>query len=148
MEAQMLTAPLSEQQRTVYWPQELIPITLPNARVLTYGYDTHIRHTLGPPGSANTVYDIAWNFLVALEAVRRAKPSRPILFIAHSLGGIVVKEMLRRSSDDYQKHTHLQHVFLSTIGVIFFGTPHHRADPRTLLLRIVEVGLLGALSFF
>jgi hypothetical protein len=82
----------------VYWPRDLIPETVPNARVLTYGYDTHIRHWCGPPLSKNTVYDISWDFLVALEAERRLDPLRPILFVAHSLGGIVVKEMVRRSN--------------------------------------------------
>ena len=142
----MLTTPLLQQQRTVhqsiYWPQELIPITLPSARVLTYGYDTQIRHRLGPSGSTNSVYGIARDFLVALETVRRVEPSRPVLFIAHSLGGIIVKEMLRRASDKYQSPAHLRHVFTSTIGVIFFGTPHGGADPRKFLHRIAEVGLL------
>ncbi|OCK90600.1 uncharacterized protein K441DRAFT_409047, partial [Cenococcum geophilum 1.58] len=74
------------------WPRDLIPLTAPNARVLTYSYDTHIRHKLGPPVNKNTVYDIAWDFLVALEAERRAEPLRPALFIVHGLGGVVVKE--------------------------------------------------------
>lgn len=122
----------------MYWPELLIPSTLPNARVLTHGYDTHIRHKLGPPPNRNTVYDIAWDFLIALEAERRVEPSRPILFIVHSLGGIVVKEMLRRSSDYYQSQTHLHNIFTSTIGVMFFGTPHSGADPRSFLHRIAE----------
>ncbi|KAH9218074.1 hypothetical protein DL95DRAFT_270674, partial [Leptodontidium sp. 2 PMI_412] len=75
----------------VYWPQDLIPVTVPYARVLTYGYDTHLRYYFGPLVSRNTVYDIAWDFLVALEAQRRVEPSRPVLFVAHSLGGIIVK---------------------------------------------------------
>jgi hypothetical protein len=122
----------------VYWPQDLVPVTIPYARVLTYGYDTHVRHFLGPPVSSNTVYDIAWDFLVALEAERRMEPLRPLLFIAHSLGGIVVKEALRRSSGCHGSQPHLRAVFDSTTGLMFFGTPHGGADPLGLLRRIAE----------
>jgi hypothetical protein len=86
----------------------------------------------------NTVYDIAWNLLVALESERRTEPSRPLLFVVHSLGGIVVKEMLRRSKGCRMGETHLRSIFDSTTGIIFFGTPHAGADPRGFLLRIVE----------
>lgn len=121
-----------------YWPRDLIPLAVPSARVLTYGYDTRIRHKLGPPCNKNTIYDIAWDFLVALEAERRVKPSRPMLFIVHSLGGIIVKEMLRRSSDIYQNQTQFRNIFTFTIGIMFFGTPHGGADPRGILQRIAE----------
>ncbi|KAK8073534.1 hypothetical protein PG994_004433 [Apiospora phragmitis] len=103
--------------RSVFWPRDLIPSTAPHARVMTYGYDTHIRHCIGPEGSHNTVYDIVWNFLVSLEASRRTKPSRPIVFIAHSLGRIVVKEMLRRSRMCRLGQSHLHSVFNSTRSV-------------------------------
>lgn len=88
--------------------------------------------------SQDTVYDIAGDFLVALEAERRVEPSRPVLFIAHSLGGIVVKEMLRRLSDGYRSQPHLRHIFTSTIGLMFFGTPHSGADPRGIVHRVAE----------
>ncbi|KAI9784937.1 MAG: hypothetical protein M1839_001132 [Geoglossum umbratile] len=130
----------------VYWPRDLLPATVPSARVLTYGYDTHIRHKLGPPLNKSTVYDIAWDFLVALEAERRAEPLRPALFVVHSLGGIVVKEMLRRSSSCHRGQTHLQHIFSSTMGIVFFGTPHGGADPRGILQRIAEKAI-KALGF-
>jgi hypothetical protein len=122
----------------VYWSRDLLSETVPNARVLTYGYDTQIRHWVNSLVSKNTVYDIAWDFLVALEAVRRSESSRPILFIVHSLGGIVVKEMLRRSSVCHLHHTHLRDVFDSTIGIMFFGISHGGADPRGLLQHIAE----------
>ena len=134
----------SNSNTTVYWPRDLVPITIPDARVLTYGYDTHLRHYFGPPVSRNTVYDIAWDFLVALEAQRRLEPSRPVLFIAHSLGGIVVKEMLRRSSGSHIGQTHLRSVFDSTIGIIFFGTPHGGADPLGFLQHIAKMVIKAA----
>ncbi|KAH7156057.1 hypothetical protein EDB81DRAFT_716016 [Dactylonectria macrodidyma] len=124
---------------SVYWPRDLLPTTVPNARVLTYGYDTNIRHWANQPVSRNTVRDIGWDFLVALEAGRRDAPTRPLLFIVHSLGGIVVKEMLRRSSGCSQGQHHLRHVFDSTNGIMFFGTPHGGADPRKFLQHAAEL---------
>lgn len=125
----------------VYWPRDLLPATVPNARILTYGYDTHIRHWASQPISRNTVRDIAWDFLVALEACRREEPARPLLFVVHSLGGIVVKELLRRSSGCGQGQTHLRDVFESTAGIMFFGTPHGGTDPRGILQHVAELAI-------
>jgi hypothetical protein len=115
---------------SVYWPRDLLPTTIPDARILTYGYDTNLGHAFGRPLNQATVYDIAQDFLVAIEAERRANSTRPILFIAHSLGGIVVKEMLRQAGGFQLRHPHLYSVFNSTIGVVFFGTPHGGAELR------------------
>jgi hypothetical protein len=134
------SGPLRKQpvRKSVYWPQDLVPSTLPIARVLTYGYDTNIRHRFDAPTSKSKVYDIAKDLLVSLESERRSVPSRPLVFVAHSLGGIVVKEALRRSCgfQTYQKHLH--ELYKATKGVIFFGTPHSGADPRSLLHHIAE----------
>ena len=113
-------------------------MTLPNARVLTYGYDTNIRHRFDAPISKSTVYDIGKDLLVSLEAERRSEPSRPLVFIAHSLGGIVVKEALRRSHGFHMHQSHLHEIFKSTVAAIFFGTPHSGADPRSLIHYIAE----------
>lgn len=63
---------------------------------------------------------------------------RPLLFVVHSLGGIVVKEMLRKSDRCHKGQDHLRDVFFSTTGVIFFGTPHGGADPRGILHHAAE----------
>jgi pimeloyl-ACP methyl ester carboxylesterase len=115
----------------VYWPQDLVTETLPEARVLTYGYDTHIRHAFLGPVSQNTLYDHAGDFLAALEAHRRKHPSRPLILVAHSLGGLLVKEALRRSRG-YDKNIPLRQIFESVVGIIFFGTPHGGADPLSV----------------
>jgi hypothetical protein len=67
-----------------------------------------------------------------LEAVRRDDRfqaiKRPIIFVAHSLGGIIVKEALRQSRGlrDYRENQ--AQIFESTFGIIFFGTPHRGAS--------------------
>ena len=76
--------------------------------------------------------------LKSLEAERRSQPSRPLVFVAHSLGGIIVKETLRQSQVFENHHHQLRQIYESTRAIIFFGTPHGGADPRGLLQHIVE----------
>jgi hypothetical protein len=136
----VISSTISGNRKHVYWPQDLLPITAPNARILTYGYDTHISHPLGPTRSKSTVYDIAWDFLVSLESERNSEPARPLLFIAHSLGGIIIKEALRRSHGSvlYQDTLRPRNIYESTAGIFFFGTPHGGADPRGVLQHVAE----------
>jgi hypothetical protein len=88
--------------------------------------------------SENTVYDIGNDLLVNLEAERRSEPSRPLAFVAHSLGGIVVKEALRRSHGFQMHQSHLHEIYQSTVAVIFFGTPHSGVNPRNFIHHIAE----------
>ncbi|KAN0072906.1 ankyrin repeat domain containing protein [Elaphomyces granulatus] len=122
----------------VYWPRDLLPRTAPDARILTYGYDTKIRHLAIGPVSQNTVYDHGWNFLCAVEEFRRKEPLRPLLLVAHSLGGLIVKEALRKSRDCEWVKPHLHNIVRSIVGVLFFGTPHHGANPLGLIRRTVS----------
>lgn len=65
-----------------------MPKDLPNARILTYGYDTML------PGSKSNaqISEYANQFLESLKHARQ-NPHRPILFIGHSLGGLLIKEV-------------------------------------------------------
>ncbi|EJT73036.1 hypothetical protein GGTG_09887 [Gaeumannomyces tritici R3-111a-1] len=121
-----------KRYREVYWPQELLSETAPSARIATFGYDTNIKHRFHGQISQNSVYDISRDLLVSLTSVRTSSSAddRPLIFVAHSLGGIVVKELLRQSRGYTTHQRHLHSVFLSTRGVIFFGTPHGGSDPR------------------
>ena len=133
----------SEGQRLkeVYWPADLARQTIPNSRILTYGYDTKVRHWLKGQVSKKTVYDHAWDMLCSLEAFRRHpnEERRPIVFIAHSLGGIVVKEALRRARACESSKPHIHNVLSATSSIVFFGTPHGGADPRNSLHHILSL---------
>jgi hypothetical protein len=129
-----------ERRKEIYWPVDLASETIPNSRILTYSYDTNIRYWLKGPVSKKTVHDHAWDLLCALEALRRDASARdqPLLFVAHSLGGIIVKQALRRSRDAASTKIHLHNIFEETVGVLFFGTPHKGADPRNLFHHILS----------
>jgi ankyrin repeat protein len=135
-----------EQAGDVFWPADLACITIPDSRILTYGYDTHIRHWAIGPRSQNTVRDHARDLMHALNALRQSggERCRPVLFVAHSLGGIVVKEALRQARNSALTDP-CRNVLERTFAIMFFGTPHRGADPRNIFHHVVgtSIQLLG-----
>lgn len=71
------------------WLRDFLPEDLPNARILTYGYDTKLVGSL----SNARISEYAKQFLESIEDARDSAPDRPIIFIGHSLGGLLIKEV-------------------------------------------------------
>lgn len=104
------------------WPMTLLPPELDKARILTYGYDAYI--VCKGVASSNRLIDHANNLLTDLTIDRRSHDasSRPLIFVAHSLGGLVCKKAILSSRNNPEPH--LRGIFDYTKGVVFMGTPH------------------------
>ncbi|CAG8117209.1 unnamed protein product [Penicillium olsonii] len=109
-------------QQPAPWPQTLLPSHVSKARILSYGYDAYFARK--STASCNRVIDHATNLLHDLTTDRAScgASSRPLIFIAHSLGGLVTKKAILLSRNNPEAH--LQGVFKSTKAIIFMGTPH------------------------
>lgn len=108
--------------QSVPWPKMLLPDKLPKARLLTYGYDAYVvRKSVA---GTNRLIDHATNLLSDLTTDREScnATSRRLIFVAHSLGGLVCKEAILLSRNNPESH--LCDVFHCVVGVIFMGTPH------------------------
>ena len=96
----------SMPSRTVFWPRDLLAKDFENVRILTFGYES------APTGSSQSnLFSLSKNLLVKVENERLEnvrtfleeegdhmgkitdweQPERPIIFICHSLGGIMTK---------------------------------------------------------
>lgn len=81
--------------------------------------------------SGDLIHNHAEHLIAELCANRRIRNAteRPICFVAHSLGGLVVKRALIYSSEVRGNYIeHLRSVHVSTYGILFLGTPHLGAD--------------------
>lgn len=127
----------------VFWPRDLLPRECREARILTWGYNTDV--TKGYEGTnKNNIFAHAKNLLAALK--RERPKNRPIIFVAHSLGGIVVKEVLRRSNESTQDS--INDIVRSTSAVVFLGTPHRGsaklADIGDIFRRMASILLVDS----
>jgi len=99
----------------------LLASEFPQARILTYGYDADVVR-LFDTTNGNGLRGHSESFLWDLCNARKRDQKRPLFFIAHSLGGLVVEEMLLRALEPDDEH--IRAVATSTCGIMFFGTPH------------------------
>ncbi|OHF04402.1 LipA and NB-ARC domain-containing protein [Colletotrichum orchidophilum] len=132
------TSSPSQDGGDVFWPTDLLPHSLGKTRanILVYGYNADV-YTSGKSdrsASDNFIFQHAQTLVTNLTLYRKSERTsrNPIIFVAHSLGGILVKRALLYSNDLRDKNQEdARSIFVSTFGIIFLGTPHTGSDMAT-----------------
>ncbi|KAI0401666.1 hypothetical protein F4802DRAFT_600827 [Xylaria palmicola] len=110
----------------VCWIRDLLGQDVPNLRIISWGWTSTL-------SAGDTFAGQAESLLSDISGIRRTT-TRPIIFIGHGLGGLLIKEALVTAalSRIYGAHAELGNVYPRTIGCIFLSTPHIRSGKRTL----------------
>ena len=148
------------------WLRDFVPKQFPNSRIISFGYDSaYVLST-----SVSDIDDAARSLVDRLNGERQGDSlrRRPIIFVAHSLGGIVVKKAsgfaaccIRRLTTNIfqaliianERSDHWKDVRDSAAGVIFFAVPHRGADTAywaklaTNVLSFATLGAMGNANF-
>lgn len=125
------------------WLRDQLPRDLKHVRSILYGYDTKLVMS----ESFQTVDDLALSLIARLDSAGRSSLSaKPLVFLAHSLGGIVLKRAMVEMANGNDKHNFM----LETVRqVILFGVPNQGMKMSHLLPMVKgkpNVELVKALS--
>lgn len=121
-----------------FWP-EWVARDLPGAAVWCLGYPTTVNRWVG---RSMPLHDLAVSVLDRL-LTKDIGVDRPLVFVGHSMGGLVIKEMLLESEASSQPRW--QTLSARTEAVMFLGTPHTGSD-LPALGNFVEGAVIGALG--
>ncbi|KAF6804014.1 ankyrin repeat-containing protein [Colletotrichum plurivorum] len=102
------------------WLRDFLPQDVPGVRVLLYGYDTTLPGSL----SKQSIEDLG-GILVERVVAFRAKDGttrRPLIFIGHSLGGLLIKEALIRARK--RRVDAIGDLAKACYALLFFGVPN------------------------
>jgi hypothetical protein len=112
-------------QTGFFWPLD-IPETIEPLRIITFGYDVDDNIVLSH--GRNHLAEYAHNLMTDLVDLRYDGDmmKRPIMFVAHSIGGLIVKKALTLSSAS--SRANLRTISQCTVAILFLGTPHADTD--------------------
>jgi len=103
-----------------FWPAWLGE-ELPNLGIWSLGYEVE---PFAWKGNTMPLVDRATNILALLDTYDIG--DRPLIFITHSMGGLLVKQMLRHACDFGSARW--KAIVEQTTGIVYLSTPHSGAD--------------------
>ncbi|KAI1459887.1 hypothetical protein F4805DRAFT_419043 [Annulohypoxylon moriforme] len=111
--------------KTFMWIRDALPLDLPQIRPILYGYET----TLPESRSFQTITDLASQLINQLQSYGwTGLGAKPLVFLAHSLGGLVLKRaIVALANSGYDDSA------LRIAGGIFFGVPNFGMDQSSFL---------------
>lgn len=133
-----------ERNVNYFWPEWLAEEDgLSAYRIFTYGYNSNFKGAGTNLNIIDFAKDLLFQMLVFSDGLREDCVSvgqQPIIFVAHSMGGLVVKKayVLGKHDDQYA------HIISKTHGIIFLATPHRGAHYAKILNNILATAPLGA----
>ncbi|XP_004440766.1 PREDICTED: protein SERAC1 [Ceratotherium simum simum] len=121
-EQQDLTDRVSEDEAryTTCWPKTWLAGDCPTLRIISVEYDTSLSDWRARCPMERK--SIAYRSNELLRKLRAAGVGdRPLIWVSHSMGGLLVKKMLLEAS----KKPEMSAVINNTRGIIFYSVPHH-----------------------
>ncbi|KAL6207821.1 hypothetical protein ACLB2K_018774 [Fragaria x ananassa] len=97
-----------------FWPGEWLSADFPQARMFTLRYKSSLTQW---SGSSLPLQEVSSMLLEKILAAGIG--DRPVVFVTHSMGGLVVKQILSKA-----KSENINNLVNNTKGIVFYSCPH------------------------
>ncbi|KAI4186814.1 MAG: hypothetical protein L6R41_003235 [Letrouitia leprolyta] len=133
----------------LFWPGLWLPLEteLECARIFTFGYHANFRP--GEAKSMASITDFAKELLFelrfgkSLEGEKFCIGETPLIFVTHSMGGLIAKKACLLGQND----EHYKDLAQSISAIIFLSTPHRGSNLAEILNRILVASFQSARNF-
>ncbi|MCJ1373974.1 hypothetical protein MMC20_005204 [Loxospora ochrophaea] len=119
------------------WLRDDLPKYTPESRIFLYEYNSSLIF-----GDRNRFFFSADELLEDIRNERIGDERRPIVFLAHSLGGVLAEQAIVNSFNN-KRYTS---IWLATSGLAFFGTPHNGGRMGLVTLASVAARIASTLQ--
>lgn len=136
-----------ERNPQYFWPEKWLPLEpeIRMARILSFGYNANWQST--GPAPITGISDFAKELLYSMKFAKGEGENLeelelgqwPIIFIVHSMGGLVVKSAYILGQNDRQ----YSHIVSSIRAILFLATPHRGSNLAEVLNKILTVSLFN-----
>ncbi|KAF8526901.1 hypothetical protein BU17DRAFT_82343 [Hysterangium stoloniferum] len=131
----------ADASQTWLQDKDMLPRDIPEARILTYGYNSVTWGDQRPIRIAmeSHAQDLIAQ-LVAYRTETHTPRNRPIIFLAHSTGGIILKFALILANKTHEGHLgHHRSFAEDTAGILFLGTPHQGTAAAKFFVKLYSL---------
>ncbi|KAH9905022.1 Alpha/Beta hydrolase protein [Xylariomycetidae sp. FL2044] len=128
----------------LFWPLTFLPLEpgFSSIRVSTFGYNASFQK----PGNITTsILDFAKDLLFNLKNARNQNlddlemGKAPLIFVAHSMGGLIVKEAYLQGVYDPEYES----IVKAVSAIVFIATPHRGTNLAQTLNRILDATMVS-----
>jgi len=117
------TDQISGEDYSFCWPRDWLQDDSNNVRVIGVDFDTYLSQWGGPCPDQGFKQSLEERSEDMLWKLRQAGVgTRPVIFVGHSMGGLIIKKMLVNASTSGNEQ--LEQLAKNTKGVLFYSTPH------------------------
>ncbi|KAL4951565.1 hypothetical protein BDW69DRAFT_169786 [Aspergillus filifer] len=117
-----------------FWPEKLLPAKISDACILSFEYEAAVGYFFDEEDEITDISDDLINELMD-HRTEKEKEERPIIFVAHDLGGLVLENALVRAADHPRKKELISYV----AGILLLGTPHFQPASLAAATKYLQV---------
>ncbi|KAL4865204.1 hypothetical protein BDV12DRAFT_175069 [Aspergillus spectabilis] len=118
----------------VFWPDKLLPAKIPDACILSFEYQAAIGSFFDEEDEITDISNDLINELMD-HRTEKEKEERPIIFVAHCLGGLVLENALVRAAE----HPRKKELIGYSHGILLLGTPHFQTGSLAAATKYLQV---------